>query len=64
MIYLRFFIVSQVNLIKADESDAAIIIDIKKADGAKCERCWNYSETVGGSKEHPTICSRCLKVLL
>jgi isoleucyl-tRNA synthetase len=66
------FIVSQVALIKTDDGDIAI--EVKKADGSKCERCWNYSETVAESKEHsntlsleylrhPTICSRCLEVL-
>jgi isoleucyl-tRNA synthetase len=29
------------------------------APGAKCGRCWMYSETVGSVKDHPEICSRC-----
>ena len=56
------FIVSQIDLIKSDNNED-LTIEVKKADGSKCERCWNYSETVGNSKEHPTICSRCLEVL-
>ncbi|MEE9613532.1 MAG: isoleucine--tRNA ligase [Thermodesulfobacteriota bacterium] len=36
---------------------------IGKADGEKCERCWNYSPTVGESSEHPAVCERCLKAL-
>ncbi|MGN0665918.1 MAG: isoleucine--tRNA ligase [Huintestinicola sp.] len=32
---------------------------VEKAAGAKCERCWGYSETVGQNSEHPTLCSRC-----
>ena len=32
---------------------------VEKADGAKCERCWCYSETVGENSEHPTLCKRC-----
>jgi isoleucyl-tRNA synthetase len=29
------------------------------ADGMKCQRCWNYSMTVGGDKNHGTLCERC-----
>lgn len=38
-------------------------IKVEKARGAKCERCWNYSEKVGDSKEHPTLCDRCAGVV-
>ncbi len=34
-------------------------IEVLKAEGEKCERCWCYSETVGQDSEHPTICARC-----
>ncbi len=33
------------------------------ADGSKCERCWTYSETVGLDSQHPTLCSRCSKII-
>jgi isoleucyl-tRNA synthetase len=36
---------------------------VKKAEGQKCDRCWNYRVDVGEDKEHPTICSRCSGVL-
>ncbi len=63
------FIVSEVNLVtslkefvyKSDELD--IKINIKHARGDKCERCWNYSPTVGESAEHPTICARCVEAI-
>ncbi|HSB34885.1 MAG TPA: isoleucine--tRNA ligase [Nitrospirota bacterium] len=29
------------------------------AKGAKCGRCWMYSETVGKVPDHPAICERC-----
>jgi len=64
-------IVSQVNLVPADKiSDPyestefeGLKIEVSKARGVKCERCWNYSETVGESADHPTICTRCVKNL-
>jgi isoleucyl-tRNA synthetase len=30
-----------------------------QAAGKKCERCWQYCETVGQFADHPTICHRC-----
>lgn len=38
-------------------------IGITKADGEKCDRCWNYSTYVGSSSGHPTICDRCVAAL-
>jgi isoleucyl-tRNA synthetase len=40
-----------------------IAIKIFKADGAKCQRCWNYSQSVGTDKTHPLICNRCLDAI-
>ena len=64
-------IVSQVNLVPADQvSDPyestefeGLKIEVSKARGMKCDRCWNYSETVGENADHPTICARCVKNL-
>ncbi|KAF9625510.1 hypothetical protein IFM89_023446 [Coptis chinensis] len=33
-------------------------VGVSRADGSKCERCWNYSTKVGSFSEHPTLCSR------
>lgn len=58
---LRYiFIVSQVELKQAD----AFSIEVKRADGTKCERCWNYSVRVGDFAEYPTVCERCFDVLM
>ncbi len=62
------FIVSQVELRSPGEpvpDDATVRNDhvaivVCKADGAKCNRCWNYSETVGESGRHPSLCARCI----
>ncbi|QWR77448.1 isoleucine--tRNA ligase [Candidatus Magnetomonas plexicatena] len=62
------FIVSQASLFNYDDKDDNCFIndDIKglavkvlKADGQKCQRCWNYSETVGTFADIPEVCSRC-----
>jgi isoleucyl-tRNA synthetase len=57
---LRYiFIVSQVELHEGDE----LTISVSKADGEKCERCWNYSTRVGESSRYPTVCERCVAAL-
>ncbi|OMO58313.1 Aminoacyl-tRNA synthetase, class Ia [Corchorus olitorius] len=39
-------------------------IGVSRAEGSKCERCWNYSTQVGSFVEHPTLCSRCFNVVV
>ena len=56
------FIVSQVAIDKNKEKEETKI-KIEKACGEKCQRCWNYSETVGKEKDHTTICKRCADVI-
>jgi isoleucyl-tRNA synthetase len=38
-------------------------IGVTTADGAKCDRCWNYSPMVGKNIEQPAICDRCVDAL-
>src|SRR5262249_5128073 len=40
-----------------------LIVVVRRANGAKCERCWNYSTHVGENKRYPTICERCTEAL-
>ena len=53
------FIVSGVELNESKEFS----VEVKTADGEKCERCWMYSTTVGEDKENPTICHKCSEAL-
>jgi isoleucyl-tRNA synthetase len=63
------FIVSQVDFFSAGTADykseavPSLEVSIQKADGAKCERCWNYSTHVGENTRYPTICERCTAAL-
>ncbi len=36
---------------------------IERADGKKCDRCWNYSIHVGENSRYPTVCERCTEAL-
>jgi len=57
---LRYiFIVSQVEVHEGD----ALKIEIQKAEGKKCDRCWNYSVRVGEFDKYPTVCERCAEAL-
>jgi isoleucyl-tRNA synthetase len=61
---LRYvFIVSVVELKQAANGDVAVHVQVSKADGKKCERCWNYSTRVGEDAKNPTVCERCSAVL-
>ena len=68
---LKFiFIVSAVEIVDKIEPDEETyssdtfdgFIEIRKASGIKCERCWNYFEEES-TPEHPSICLRCVKNL-
>jgi len=55
------FIVSAVSL-KEDEAPA-IGVKVEHAAGQKCERCWNWSETVGRDARVPEVDERCIRQL-
>jgi len=63
---LRYlFIVSAVELEQAPSANgvAGVKVEVARAAGKKCERCWNYSTHVGEDPAYPTICERCSPVL-
>ena len=62
---LRYlFIVSAVILVQGSgNGTGGVHVEVKKAEGLKCERCWNYSTRVGEDKDNPTVCERCAAVL-
>ena len=49
------FISSQASVIDGD----TLSIQIDQMSDNKCTRCWHRDSTVGESKDHPEICSRC-----
>jgi isoleucyl-tRNA synthetase len=71
------FIVSQVKIPASGGEDPSTLQDdafrsellpglgvrVLAADGAKCERCWNYSTRVGENPRYPTVCERCSAAL-
>lgn len=61
------FIVSQVEVEKGGDGAVGEVEGLKvsthPAPGEKCERCWQYKETVGSNPAHPTLCARCAAIL-
>jgi isoleucyl-tRNA synthetase len=53
--------VSQVDVVTGPSQQ--VIATTLLADGAKCERCWNYSVHVGEDWRWPTVCERCSAAL-
>jgi isoleucyl-tRNA synthetase len=51
-------IVSEVRLEESAGSDLQVAV--AHADGAKCERCWNWSVTVGQDPKYPMLDARCI----
>ena len=53
--------VSQVEILdRPDEGLEAVTLP---ADGAKCQRCWNFMTTVGLDPRWPAVCDRCAAAL-
>ncbi|MGW8273202.1 MAG: class I tRNA ligase family protein, partial [Thermodesulfovibrionales bacterium] len=73
------FIVSQVELLPYETEGAipqefrheayesedlkGVFVSVRRAEGRKCERCWNYSVQVGSFPAAPEVCERCVKVV-
>ena len=54
-------IVSGVEVVRAEGDE--IGVDVRRADGSKCERCWHYRTSVGEDAALPTVCDRCVEHL-
>ena len=64
------FIVSQVDVQKVNKIANAVSeefsmteIIAEKADGHKCDRCWNIKKDVGQDPDHKTLCARCVAIV-
>ena len=39
-------------------------VEVVRAEGQKCERCWHWETDLGQNAAHPTICGRCVEAVL
>jgi isoleucyl-tRNA synthetase len=52
----------------SDAAESSVTVGVARASGAKCARCWNYSEQVSSTSQaaasgHPELCERCGPVI-
>jgi len=64
------FIVSSVTLhpvvsgpTEGGKDEKELKVEVLRAEGRKCERCWNYDVSVGTHTEHQAICQRCIEAI-
>jgi len=55
------FIVSQVELDRAAGDELGV--QVERATGIKCERCWKYTMDVGADPNFPTVCASCARAV-
>jgi isoleucyl-tRNA synthetase len=56
------FIVSQVSLETGDSEDQ-LAIDVARAEGYKCARCWRVVDAVSSASETDGLCDRCVAAM-
>jgi len=61
----ELFNVSQatVQVIVTSGSEAALMVGVEVAEGAKCGRCWRVVPDVGADARWPVVCARCADAL-
>jgi isoleucyl-tRNA synthetase len=57
------FIVSHVDLERADGEGPAVEIAVARAEGSKCPRCWRIVTSVSSSSATEGLCDRCVDAL-
>ncbi|HEU4892723.1 MAG TPA: isoleucine--tRNA ligase [Vicinamibacterales bacterium] len=57
------FIVSQVSLQAADAGEDTLAIDVARAEGYKCARCWRTVDAISSSPDTDGLCERCVGAL-
>jgi len=55
------FIVSQVEIALA--LDGGLSVEVERAAGRKCERCWKYTTDVGSDERFPSVCAPCASAI-
>ena len=55
---LHFLLISSEASIEINES---FKINVNSSKNTKCTRCWHRHSSVGGNKEHPELCNRCIE---
>jgi len=57
------FIVSQADLQVSEGGEDTLAIDVVRAEGYKCARCWRTVDTISSSPDTDGLCERCVAAL-
>ncbi|MFH0876603.1 MAG: isoleucine--tRNA ligase [Candidatus Omnitrophota bacterium] len=57
------FIVSEVLVAMDKQIKGAVAIDVQRAEGKKCVRCWNYATDVDADAQYAGLCGRCVEAV-
>jgi isoleucyl-tRNA synthetase len=52
-----------VSEVKLEKGAAETSVSAQKSPHKKCQRCWNYWQSVGTNSQYPDICRRCADTL-
>ncbi len=55
----ELFVVSQARIAGQSNNSEEVRVEVRRAPGEKCERCWLVAESVGTRGDHPSLCARC-----
>ncbi|MEO6913261.1 MAG: isoleucine--tRNA ligase, partial [Candidatus Baltobacteraceae bacterium] len=55
-------VVSAMQLLEVEGDGAVKSVELRSADGQKCQRCWKYL-ALGDDPAHPTICAPCAAIV-
>lgn len=49
--------------VTSEKGECILKVEITRAKGQKCERCWNYSTKIGSNEKHQNICPKCIQAI-
>ncbi len=61
-LWAQIAIVSKAEIEFSKES-GEIEVEVSKAEGSKCPRCWQWRTDIGSDLAHPEVCAKCAKAL-
>ena len=54
------FIVSQAEVEEAAAGAEGLLVEVSRADGTKCVRCWRYVTDISATSPFDGLCGRCV----
>ena len=55
--------VSQLDFAARNGDATEPLIEVRRAEGTKCGRCWHWETDVGAQAAHPELCGRCVSAV-